>query len=139
MVRKEDLLALANFRKALRKYLSFVETAARSAGITPQQHQLLLAVEGHAGRSWATVGELAESLQLRHHAAVGLVDRCQAAGLVERATSESDRRVVQVRLTEKGAEILYHLSLGNLAELRGALDGLESDLDAITTASLPQA
>jgi len=132
MVDKDDLVALANFRMVLRKYLRFVELGAVEAGITPQQHQLLLAVEAHVGRNWATIGELSESLQLRHHAAVGLVDRCQAVGLVERAISTEDRRVVRVTLTAKGTEILYRLSERNLKELRGALIGLTADLEELT-------
>ncbi len=131
MVRKEDLVALATFRKALRIFVRFVEEGARAVGVTPQQHQLLLAVEGNAGRSWATVGELAGALQLKHHATVGLVNRCQAAGLVSRSPDPEDRRVVHVSLTPKGSSILLELTERNLARLQESLRGLSSELDTL--------
>ena len=79
---KSQYEMLAAFRYALRQFLHFSEEAAHAAGITPQQHQALLAVKGFRGRDCVTVGELAERLQLRHHSAVGLVDRLVAEGLM---------------------------------------------------------
>lgn len=114
---KADYVALAAFRAALRRFLHFTETGARAAGLSPQQHQLLLAVKGRPGRDWATVGELAESLGVRHHTAVGLVDRCVDLALVRRHRQGDDRRVVQVWLTPKGARILERLSRQNRREL----------------------
>ena len=73
---KEDYESLASFRGALRRFLRFSEEGARAAGITPQQHQALLAVMGQNGRDWASISEIAEFLQLKHHTAVGLIDRC---------------------------------------------------------------
>src|SRR5690242_17531477 len=90
---------LAAFRYALRRFQHFSETAARSAGVSPQQHQALLAIKGFPGRDCVTVGELAERLQLRHHSVVGLIDRLAAEKLVARALSAQDRRQVFVRLT----------------------------------------
>lgn len=122
---KADYEALAAFRYALRRFLHLTEEAARAAGITPQQHQLLLAVRGRPGRDWASVGELAEALQIRHHTAVGLVDRGEELGLVSREPDPSDRRQVRVVLTEPGMRILERLSVRNrreLAALRRALD-----------------
>jgi DNA-binding MarR family transcriptional regulator len=78
----------------------------------------LLAVKGQPGRDWATVTDLAEALQIRHHAAVGLVNRCVRAELVVRTPDPSDRRQVRVRLTEKGEVILARLSTRNLQELQ---------------------
>src|SRR5436305_6662661 len=83
-ISKSEYEALAAFRAALRRFLHFSEQGAREAGLTPQQHQLLLAVKGQPGRDWATVSDLAEALQISHHAAVGLVDRCARAELAQR-------------------------------------------------------
>lgn len=118
MISKQDLVTVAAFRRSLRRLLKFVEDLARLEGITPQQHQLLLATAAHPDRDWATVGELAEALQLKHHAAVGLVDRCQAVGLVSRSQDPQDKRVVRVNLTEKGDEILRRITEQNLHNLK---------------------
>jgi DNA-binding MarR family transcriptional regulator len=131
IVTKDDYLVLASFRKALRRFLRFAEEGAREAGLTPQQHQVLLAVRGQAGRDWASVSELADSLQLKHHAIVGLVDRCQAAELVKRSTDPNDHRIVQVNLTAKGEEILDRLTRRNLSELK-KLGKLTAELEALT-------
>jgi DNA-binding MarR family transcriptional regulator len=119
---KDDYEALATCRSAIRRFLRYSEEAARAAGLTPQQHQLLLAVKGQPGRDWACIGELAEALQIRHHAAVGLVDRCESAGLVRRAPGLRDRRQVRVLLTPLGEQ-----ALGNLeGTSRDELDRLRS-------------
>lgn len=114
---KLDYEALAAFRYALRRFLRFSEEGARAAGLTPQQHQLLLAVKGHPGREWVSITELAEALQIRHHAAVGLVDRCEGARLIRRTPDPQDRRQVRVFLTAKGERILGRLSNRNRREL----------------------
>ena len=101
---------LARFRYHLRQFLRFSEEAARAAGITPQQHQLLLGVAGHTGRGWATIGELAEFLQERHNAVVGLVERASKRNLVLKVQSESDRRFVRVHLSARGKAVLETLS-----------------------------
>lgn len=101
---------LARFRYHLRQFLRFSEKAARAAGVTPQQHQLLLGVAGHTGRGWANIGELAEFLQERHNAVVGLVDRAARSGLVRKEPGESDRRFVCVHLTPRGTATLAQLS-----------------------------
>src|SRR5262252_5341049 len=109
-ITKTDYETLAAFRYALRRFLRFVEEGARAAGLTPQQHQLLLAIKGRPGRDWATVGELAGVLHLRHHTTVGLVDRCQRARLVQRRPNPADRRQVRVELTARGERLLARLS-----------------------------
>jgi len=114
---KLDYEALAAFRYALRRFLRFSEEGARAAGLTPQQHQLLLAVKGQPGRDWMSITELAEALQIRHHTAVGLVDRCEGARLIERTPDPQDRRQVRVFLTAKGEHILGRLSARNRREL----------------------
>ena len=116
-ITKTDYETLASFRYALRRFLRFTEEGARAAGLTPQQHQLLLAIKGRPGRSWTSIGELAEALQIRHHTAVGLVDRCEESKLIRRVVDPSDRRQVRVLLTTKGERILERLSSRNRREL----------------------
>lgn len=115
---KQDYESLAAFRAAIRRFARFSEEGARSVGITPQQHQAMLAIMGQPGRQWASIGEIAEFLQLKHHTAVGLIDRCVAAGLVERGADPDDRRQVRVTLTGKGEALLRTLSTRNLRELK---------------------
>lgn len=114
---KKDYIALARFRHALREFLHFSEEAARSVHLTPQQHQALLAIRGFPERDEVTIGELANSLQIRPHSAVGLVDRLVSHDLVQRLHREGDRRQVYVALTPKGSDILDQLSAAHRAEL----------------------
>jgi DNA-binding MarR family transcriptional regulator len=109
--------ALAQFRFALRVFLRFSETAARDAGVTPSQHQLLLAIRGFPSGAPA-ITDVAEWLQLKHHSAVELVDRAVEAGLVERQTDDEDRRRQRLVLTRRGARVLGSLSTAHRAELR---------------------
>jgi|SRR5690242_15419030 len=109
-LKKSEYEALAAFRYELRKFIHFSEAAAQNAGITPQQHQALLAVKGFPGREEITIGELAERLQLRHHSVVGLIDRLVLEGLVSRVQSETDRRQVLIHLSNQGEKMLEKLS-----------------------------
>ena len=109
---------LAAFRYALRQFLSFSEEAARLAGLTPQQHQALLAVKGFPNRERVTIGELAERLRVRHNSAVGLVDRLVAQGLLARGSNPDDRRQVLVELTEHGSEMLEALAAAHRDEIQ---------------------
>jgi DNA-binding MarR family transcriptional regulator len=115
---KSEYELLAAFRYALRQFLHFSEETAQNAGITPQHHQALLAIKGFPGRDCVTVGELAERLQLRHHSAVGLIDRLVAEELVARAPSAKDRRQVNVQLTRRGERVLAKLSSAHLEQLK---------------------
>jgi len=110
--------ALAQFRAGLRHFLHFSEEAARDAGTTPAQHQLLLAIRGFAGPSAPVVGDLADALQLRHHSAVELVDRAERAGLVVRTPDPDDLRRQHVALTPAGRRLLDQLSVVHRDELR---------------------
>jgi DNA-binding MarR family transcriptional regulator len=105
------------FRTGLRRFVHWSAQQAERAGLTPAQHQLLLAVRGHGDSRGPTIGDVAGYLFLRHHSAVGLIDRAEAAGLVERLEDPDDRRVVRLRLTPKGAGILVQLSQVHLEEL----------------------
>ncbi len=114
---KADFELIAEFRYTLRTFLGFSEAAAISHGVSSSQYQALLAIEGFPGRSWVTVGELAEQLRIAHHSAVGLVDRMQTLRLVRRTKSADDRRRVQVSLTSKGRGILEKLYRAHRQEL----------------------
>jgi DNA-binding MarR family transcriptional regulator len=107
---KRQYEALANFRYQLRRYLRHSEEMTRRHGITPLQYQLLLHVKGFPGREHASVTELAERLQAKHHGVVALVTRSEAAGLVERRASNEDRRLVHVYLTTRGEQKLARLA-----------------------------
>jgi DNA-binding MarR family transcriptional regulator len=115
-----DYEALAEFRYQIRRFLRFSERASRAAGIEPQQHQLMLAVKGLPEDTAATIGEIAERLQIQHHSTVELVDRLVARGLVTRKRGSEDRRQVMVQLTSKGEKLLRDLSLHHRDELRTA-------------------
>ncbi|HSN17034.1 MAG TPA: MarR family transcriptional regulator [Gammaproteobacteria bacterium] len=117
-VSDQDYLALASFRAALRKFLRVSEDLAHSVGITPQQHQALLAVRGYPGDAAPTVGELATRLQLRHNSAVGLVTRLEKQGFVKREPSKLDQRRMHVKLTQKGHALLDKLTEAHRSELR---------------------
>ncbi len=117
-VNKTDYETLAAFRYALRQFLQFSEQAANAVGLTPQQHQALLAIKGFPGRDYVTIGELAERLRIRPHSAVGLVDRLAAQGWVSREAAQADRRQVYVTLTSKGLQLLEQLSATHREELR---------------------
>ena len=113
----EQYRELLSFRVALRRFLRWSDAQAVAAGLTAQQHQLLLAIRGHDGQTAPTVGEVAESLLLKHHSVVELVDRTEAAGFVKRVIDGDDRRVVRLSLTRSGNRVLEHLSANHLEEL----------------------
>ncbi|HUB33497.1 MAG TPA: MarR family transcriptional regulator [Bryobacteraceae bacterium] len=115
---RADYRALSRFRYEIRRFLHFSEEAARAEGLEPQQHQLLLAIEGLDDHGSPTIRQLAEHLILRHHSVVGLVDRLEERGLVERVRGAEDRRQVCVRLSAAGSEILHRLSRIHREELR---------------------
>jgi DNA-binding MarR family transcriptional regulator len=124
---------LLEFRTGLRRFLRWSETQSKAAGVTPAHHQLMLAIRGSRERRGPTIGEVAEQLLLRHHSAVGLVDRAVDAGLVERVVDDTDHRVVRLRLTPGGARRLRQLTQLHLAELdrmRSSLRPLWSGLDS---------
>jgi DNA-binding MarR family transcriptional regulator len=124
--------ALSEFRYHIRKFLNFSENAARSAGVEPQQHQLLLAVKGFAGEGGGpTVGYLAERLQLRHHSTVELIDRMEKRMMVCRRVGEEDRRRVIVSLTKAGESLLRKLSSEHIAEIRQMGPGLVAALQDV--------
>jgi len=128
---KQDYESLSAFRYALRRFLRFSEEAAEAVGLTPQQHQALLAIKGFPGRERVTNGELAERLQVRHHSVVGLVNRLEAQRLIVREQGESDRREFYITLTERGAELLERLTAVHQEELRHVAPQLSTALGSI--------
>lgn len=113
-----DFEALLAFRTALRRFNHWSEEQAKAAGLTHMQHQLLLAIKGHQDERGPTIGEVADYLLLRHHSAVELVNRAQAAGLVERRRDADDARIVRLHLTDLGAKRIADLTSLHIAELR---------------------
>lgn len=113
----DDYRTLAAVRAELRSFAHFTEKVVQAAGLTPQQHQVLVALRAAEGGE-LTVGQLAETLLLKPHSVSGLVDRLQALALVERVPSRTDRRIVILRLTAKARELMSSLSRTHRDELR---------------------
>ena len=118
VVTDAEYKALAQFRRALRSFLHFSEEAAKEAGITPAQHQLLLAIRGADADMGPTITDVADWMKLRHHSTVELVDRAEAAGLVSRVDDVEDHRRQRLVLTEAGRHKLEALSTVHREELR---------------------
>jgi DNA-binding MarR family transcriptional regulator len=127
----DEYRALAEFRYQIRRFLGFSEQQVRAAGMEPQQHQLLLAIQGLPEEAKATIGELAERLQLKHRSTVELVNRLEGVGYVARQAGKEDRRQVIVHLTHSGAIVLRKLSLAHHEELKVAGPRLAKALRAI--------
>ena len=109
---------LAELRYGLRQFLRFSENAAHAAGVTPQQHQAMLAIKGFRGRDHITIGELAERLQILHHSAVGLANRLVTENYARRVPDQRDRRQVRLTLTIRGESVLEKLSATHREQLR---------------------
>lgn len=132
-----DYVALSDFRHEIRRFLNFSEQAARKAGIEPRQHQALLAIRGLPRERNATVGFLADRLQIEHHTAVELANRLQKNRLVSRRRSQGDRREVMLNLTSRGERLLQSLTLLHRAELITAGPGLLRALGKVIGKSRP--
>lgn len=127
---KADYEALANLRYAVRRFSRQTEITARRFGSTPQQYLLLLAIKGFPRRDWASITELAERLQIRHNAVIGLVNRAEERGLVSRRQDPNspDRRVVEIHLTDAAEALLEHMAMSleeERQQVRLALGDLE--------------
>ena len=110
---REDYENLLAFRTSLRRFLHWSETKARDAGLTPAQHQLMLAIKGRRGGQGPAVSNLAGYLLPRHHSTVELIDRAEAAGLVQRWGDDADGQ-----LTADGEKCLNRLAPAHLDEFR---------------------
>jgi DNA-binding MarR family transcriptional regulator len=116
-VDEADYQRLLELRTGLRRFLRWSERQAEAAGVTPAQHQLLLAIKGHPDPRGPTIGDVAGYLLLRHHSAVGLVDRAEKAGLLTRRQDSHNHSAVRLRLTSRGSQRLEALSELHLEEL----------------------
>jgi DNA-binding MarR family transcriptional regulator len=116
-IKQADYQRLSEFRYLIRRFLEFSQIQAEDAGLTPRQHQALLAIKGYPGGGPVTIGDLAERLRIRHHSAVELVNRLSEAGLVVRDQDSDDHRRVLLRLTERADDCLAELSAAHLDEL----------------------
>lgn len=131
----EDYRRLLQLRTGLRRFLRRSEQHAHAAGITPAQHQLLLAVRGHPDPRGPTVGDVAGYLLLRHHSAVGLVDRAEKAGLLIRGHDAENLSVVRLHLTDRGSRQLDALSEQHLEELAHLAPTMHALWDALEDAA----
>jgi len=120
MRREARFRALADLRYEIRRFLNFSEQVAREAGVEPQQHQALLAIRALPKPDAATIGALAERLQVQHHSAVELTDRLEKRRLIRRSRNKADRREVLLGLTRRGERLLERLSAAHRRELRVA-------------------
>ena len=128
---RQDYEALAEFRHVLMRFLAFSGQAAHAAGLTPRQHQALLAIKGYPGGGRASIGDLAERLGIRHHSAVGLVDRLVSCGHLLRHADRDDRRRTLLSLTAAGERVLAELSAAHRQELRRVAPLLNSLLSRL--------
>jgi len=124
-----DYRALADFRYQIRRFLYFSEEAARDEHLEPQQHQMMLAIRGLETSDGPTIGVLAAYMLIRHHSAVGLIDRLEKRGLVVRERRSDDRRQAIVRLTTDGASVLERLAGAHRSELANLAPHLISALE----------
>jgi DNA-binding MarR family transcriptional regulator len=113
----DDYRRLLELRTGLRRFERWSREEAAKAGLTPAHHQLLLAVRGHPDQRGPTISEIADYLQIRHHSAVGLVDRAVDAGLCRRSADEHDARLIRLALTATGRRRLRALSRTHSEEL----------------------
>ncbi len=131
---KADYEQLSRFRYQLRAFLRLSEDLCRANGLTVLQYQLLLHVMGSSGKEWASISEIAEKLQAKHHGVVALIDRCEIMGLVERRTGQSDRRQVEIHLLKKGHKLLERLALLHQPELGQLRDAITWPLGVVESA-----
>ena len=117
-MREEDYQLLAEFRKTLREFLHFSEQAAVAAGVTPRQHQAMLVIRGALEGDSIIIGDLAQQLHIKHQSAVGLFNRMEKAGLIEKEHDPADRRRIFLRLTKQGNRLLAGLSVAHKSELK---------------------
>lgn len=121
----DEYVRVAEFRSALRHFMSQSERVARATGLTPQRYLLLLMIKGApSGNERSTVTELSDRLQLAQSTVTELVARAAGAGLVSREPSADDGRVAYLRLTNEGERRLRNAFTGLSAERQQLLASL---------------
>jgi len=123
-LRQREYEILAAFRYTLRRFLAFSDAAAARVGLTQQQYQAMLAVRAHSGEAPISISELAATMLVKHHSAVGMVDRLEELGMLKRERSDGDKRKVGLRLTARGLQVFERLATAHRAELRRVGPGL---------------
>jgi DNA-binding MarR family transcriptional regulator len=134
-VRDFEYAALAELRYRIRHFVQGSDQAALSAGIEPQQYQMLLAIRGLSNHDEASIGRLAERMLLRHHSAVGLIDRLESQGFVRRTRSRTDLRRVRVSLLPRGKRVLEDIVRQRMDELRDSGHAFVAAIAAILNES----
>jgi DNA-binding MarR family transcriptional regulator len=127
----EQYRDLAEFRRQIRQFLHFSEATAIEQGVEPQQHQLLLTVQGLPPHARPTIREIASRLFIQHHSAVELINRMEKSELVSRQPGEHDKREVWIRLTPRGAAVLKQLAMTHREELERSGPELARSLNAV--------
>jgi DNA-binding MarR family transcriptional regulator len=122
---------LAEFRRQIRQFLHFSEATAKEYRIEPQQHQLLLAVQGLPEDVKPTIREIAGRLFIQHHSAVELVNRLEVTGAIARSPGPDDKREVWVQLTPAGRSILHRLAVAHRRELERSGPELARALNSV--------
>lgn len=125
---EQDFERLSAFRQQLQCFIRHSTDLCQAYGLTALQYQLLLHIRGMPARNWATVGELAERLQAKHHGTVALINRCEEAGLVARRTSETDRRCIEIHLLTEGSRLVERIAARHQPELQHLREELPSPL-----------
>jgi DNA-binding MarR family transcriptional regulator len=129
----EQFARILEFRIALRRFSHFSEEQAAKLDMTAAQYQLLLAIRGHDDPRGPTIADVARALLVRHHSAVGLVDRTQELGLLERRRDAADHRLVRLALTSQGHDRVNSLAQSHLKELQRLAEVLADLLAADTS------
>jgi DNA-binding MarR family transcriptional regulator len=131
-VSDRDYTRLLTVRTGLRKFERWSAEQAATHGLTASQHQLLLAVRGHADPKGPTISQVADYLLIRHHSAVELADRTEKSGLIERVRDTEDHRAVRLQLSPAGEQVLTALTSAHLEELAQLTQLFESLIGTLT-------
>jgi len=129
--------ALAELRYRIRHFIQEGDAAAQRSNLEPQQYLMLLAIRGLPQGAVATIRTLAERMALKHHSAVGLIDRLESHGLVRRSPGEGDKREVRVSLLPQGSKLLDRVASERLSELRASGAALADAITALVERKQP--